>query len=205
MSTVPAPSPTYRQPMTASPLLRRRGQAGISLVVVLLFLVILTLLGLSASLQSVSGERMARNARDHNIALQAAEAALRDARRDIGSVRMLAGRTGASATCDAVGFQGFCLPQDTAGERPVWDLYLQDPARSVALGAITGLSAAQRMPLAPAAGGVSQQPRYLIEPLSDTSDGSLKAGATQYVYRITAIGFGASPETTVILQEVVRF
>ncbi|AJG20527.1 pilus assembly PilX family protein [Cupriavidus basilensis] len=173
-----------------------RTQRGMSLIVVLLFLVILTMLGLSASLTSLSGERMARNSRDQNIALQAAEAALRDARTDISVTRGLSGRTGASDTCDVDSFKGFCIPA-TSGQ-PVWERYLEDGAHSVTLGEMTKQAALT-------AGNVSQQPRYIIESLPDIADGSLRAGATRYVFRVTAIGYGANPNTKVMVQEVVRF
>ncbi|MCY0856153.1 pilus assembly PilX family protein [Cupriavidus sp. D39] len=171
-------------------------QAGVSLVVVLLFLVILTLVGVSSSLLSTSGERMARNSRDQNIALQAAEAALRDARIDITTTRGIAGATGATATCDYTGFKGFCTPA-TAGQ-PVWNLYIEDDNRSVTLGAITKTQGVN--PVA----GVAKQPHYLIEPIPDSSPGSMKAGPINYVYRISAIGYGANANTKVLIQEIFR-
>ncbi|WP_454764640.1 pilus assembly PilX family protein [Cupriavidus campinensis] len=184
---------------------RRQRQRGVSLVLVLLFLIILTLVGVAASVSGLSAERMARNSRDQNIALQAAEAALRDARKDISSMRLLAGRTGAALTCDISGFKGFCVPRETGA--PAWDLYLEDPARSVELGEITNLTAAQKMPTTASSlsNGVSKQPRYLIESIPDIAEGSLEAGNTKYVFRISAIGYGANPNTKVMIQEVVRF
>ncbi|MGO4277627.1 type IV pilus assembly protein PilX [Cupriavidus sp. OV038] len=184
---------------------RRQGQRGISLVLVLLFLIILTLVGLAASMSSLSSERMARNTRDQNIALQAAEAALRDARNDIRNIRFISGVTGAALTCDVAGFKGFCLPAVTG--KPAWDLYLEDPARSVELGEVTLLTADQKLPTVAAAGsnGVSRQPRYLIESIPDINEGSLEAGNIKYVFRVSAIGYGANPSTKVMIQEVVRF
>src|SRR5688572_9206262 len=58
-------------------------QRGAVLIVALLFLVMLTLLGVTAMTSSTMEERMAGNARDNGVAFQAAEAALRDARRDL--------------------------------------------------------------------------------------------------------------------------
>jgi type IV pilus assembly protein PilX len=52
---------------------------GSVLVTSLILLLVMTLLGLSAMQTSLMEETMAGNARDHNLAFQAAEAALRDA------------------------------------------------------------------------------------------------------------------------------
>ncbi len=67
---------------TTGPMMRSR-ERGAILLVALLFLVILTMLGVTAMTGPTMEERMAGNARDSSIALQAAEAALRDGRRDI--------------------------------------------------------------------------------------------------------------------------
>nr|WP_315592596.1 PilX N-terminal domain-containing pilus assembly protein [uncultured Cupriavidus sp.] len=174
-----------------------------SLVLVLLFLIILTLAGLAASTMSLSSEKLARNTRDEIVALQAAEAALRDARLDISTKRMLSGMTGTSATCDVVNYKGYC--QFATSGQQVWELYIEDPNRSVELGEMTGLTATQKMPTTATAkaNGVSKQPRYLIEPLKDQGD--IEFGSNAYVYRVTAIGYGANPSTKVMVQEVVRF
>lgn len=186
-----------------NPLPRRQDQRGISLVLVLLFLIILTLVGVAASVASLSAERMARNSRDQNIALQAAEAALRDARIDITVTRKFIGRTGASETCDIPGFKGFCVP--AVEGKPVWERYLEDSAHSVELAEVTNQTA-QKMPLVAnaLAGGVSRQPRYVVESIPDLS-GSLDPAKIKYVFRISAIGYGANPNTKVMVQEVVRF
>lgn len=56
---------------------RRRGERGSALAIALVFLLVLTLLGLSAMRGSNLQERMAGNLRDRNMAFQSAEAALR--------------------------------------------------------------------------------------------------------------------------------
>jgi len=58
-------------------------QSGVSLIMVLLFLVAITGLTVWAARQSMLGEGMARNQLDLEIARQAAESALRDAERDL--------------------------------------------------------------------------------------------------------------------------
>ncbi|MGY6587094.1 MAG: pilus assembly PilX family protein [Wenzhouxiangella sp.] len=55
-----------------------RGQRGSALLVALIFLLILTLLGLAAANTSIMQERMASNVSEYNIAFQNAEAVLRE-------------------------------------------------------------------------------------------------------------------------------
>ena len=182
-----------------------RREQGSTLLIGMLFLIILTLLGLSAALVNKTDERMARNSRDRNIAFFAAESALRDARTDIHSATgRIQGATGATADCSGAVTRGLCLAA-VAGDPQVWETYLTDSAHSVEYGEMTLLSAEQKFQLAPARGGVTAQPRYLIEALPDLSGGSLSAKIPQKsLYRITAIGFGANAGTSVIVQETIR-
>jgi type IV pilus assembly protein PilX len=192
--------------MTSSkawPVVRR--EQGSTLLIGMLFLIILTLLGLSAALINKTDERMSRNSRDRNIAFFAAESALRDARADINSTTgRIQGATGATADCGGTLARGLCLPA-AAGSAQVWETYLTDSTRSVEYGEMTLLTTKQKFQLAPARGGVTAQPRYLIEVLPDLSGVSLNAKIPQkWLYRITAIGFGANAGTSVIVQETIR-
>ncbi|HWV62571.1 MAG TPA: PilX N-terminal domain-containing pilus assembly protein, partial [Oxalicibacterium sp.] len=58
-------------------------ECGATLIVVLLLLIVVLLLGVGASQIALQGEKSSRNDRDHQIAFQAAEAALLDAETDI--------------------------------------------------------------------------------------------------------------------------
>ncbi|EGF33954.1 Type IV fimbrial biogenesis protein PilX [Oxalobacteraceae bacterium IMCC9480] len=181
-------------------------EQGSTLLIGMLFLIILTLLGLSAALISKTDERMARNSRDRNIAFFAAESALRDARDDIHlPASRIQGATGALADCSGATTKGLCLPA-AAGDPQVWETtYLTDPTRSVEYGEMTSLTAAQKFKVAPASGGVTAPPRYLIEALPDINGVSLSAKVPQkWLYRITAIGYGANANTSVIVQETIR-
>ncbi|QIL72039.1 pilus assembly protein PilX [Diaphorobacter sp. HDW4B] len=60
----------------------RVSERGVALVVVMLFLIAITGIGLWTARQSILAEGMARNQTDQAVAWQAAEAALRDAERD---------------------------------------------------------------------------------------------------------------------------
>jgi type IV pilus assembly protein PilX len=94
-----------------SPLRRERGA---SLMLSLILIIALSVLGIAAMQNSSIQERMANNMRDRNVALQAAELALRDAERDLAgkladnSTLCLSGSTasmsgGTSVTCRAAG------------------------------------------------------------------------------------------------------
>lgn len=87
-----------------------RKQFGLALVIVMLFLSAITAISIWAVRQSLLGEGMARNQLDSEVARQAAEAALRDAERDIMN---LTPGTLANASCSRnlltppLGMQGF--------------------------------------------------------------------------------------------------
>ena len=173
-------------------------QRGISLVIVMIFLVILSVLGVSAMQSSALGSRVARNEADRTLAFQAAEAALRDGELDVKNLK--ADNTvcvAAAAGCRVEnisrgdGFGTSCtlgLCDSRAFGTPVWE----DASRwatgsvSIAYGTYT---AAAALPV------VSRQPRYILEyfPLGDS-----------VIYRITAVGFGANTSTQVMLQSSVK-
>lgn len=177
-----------------------RRQRGASLFVALVMMIAITLIGLASATISTTEERMARNARDTNIALQAAEAALRDAEQDVTTSRALSGATMFSDTCDQIGGKGLCMPASTGTEQR-WESYLTDDTRSIAYGEVTGATA---LPPATEPGGVADPPRYLIEAVPDMDGTSLRAGSARYVYRITTLGHGGFDGTQVMLQEFFR-
>lgn len=191
-------------------------QRGATLLIGVIFLIVLMLLGISAATISTLDERMARNLRDKNIAFQAAEAALSDARQDIAKQRKLSGFYGfptTAGTCNTAGesgnFKGLCRP--AVSGQPVWGTLIEDATKSVEYGEVTGLSADQKFQDAPTPGGVTAQPRYVIEVLPDLhSKDSLKPGggygkpSVKVLYRITALGYGSNDGTRVLLQEVIR-
>ena len=86
-----AHNPSGRLKSGASPHQSR----GMALVVVLVFTIALTGIALVSARLALSGEGLARNQLDHQVARQAAEAALRDAERDL----LLSANGAASATC----------------------------------------------------------------------------------------------------------
>lgn len=190
-----------------------RAQRGAVLIVSLMFLVILTMLGVTAMSGTTMEERMAGNTRDAAAALQAAEAALRDARRDInGTPGPGPGRTppikaavfGDGSTGGSCNNTGLCLPLAYVDKPPSYlpptPPHSMKGSPSVTYGTYTGAP-----PLGAAGGGaLIAQPTYLIElfclRLYGESIGG--EGCSESFYRITATGYGRSPHTTVTLQEV---
>jgi type IV pilus assembly protein PilX len=185
--------------MQSSRMATRRKSHGISLVIVMLFLVVLSLLGISAIQTSTLSARIAKNESDRQVAFQAAEAALRDAELDIKNLRADGVTTCSPAitgcraerinrgdnfvtTCTA----GLC--NSLTFTTPVWENTTTWTAAggSVAYGSYTGAAA---LPV------VSQQPRYVLEyfPLGEST-----------VYRATAVGYGADGSSQVMLQSAVK-
>jgi type IV pilus assembly protein PilX len=172
-------------------------QSGSVLLVALAVLLVLALLGLSGMNSTMMQARMTANTRTMQTALQAAEAALRDAEQDI---RHNLGNASPFFTDCA---HGLCQPS-TAGLE-VWQdnnkVNWATGANTISYGANTGNS-----PL----GYLATQPRYIIERLQVQERGaSLKKGLPSVShaqwYRITAVGFaGANNAARVTLQSVYR-
>jgi type IV pilus assembly protein PilX len=176
----------------------RRHESGFSLITILMMMVVLVSLALAGMNSSLVQERMAGNARDRNIALQAAEAALRDAEADIE-----ANLTVASAFVSAC-TGGLCLPPSLTSNnptsQPLWKTidWGASAGRSRAYGGVTGATA---LP------GVASAPRYIVEllpvlpPVSGQSAslGGSDQDAAQ-AFRITARATGLRTSTVVILQ-----
>lgn len=187
----------------------RARQRGATLVFALCLLVVILLLGVSAAQMALQGEKAARGERDRHIAFQAAEEALMDAQHDIDGLPGLPGRSALFASDSAAGFAsackgepGLCLPA-AGGAPPVWlstDLGVMDSG-TVAYGQFTGAAMATGQGFLP-----FRRPRYLIELLPFHAPGE-EAGAAAgaaYLYRVTAIGFGAQEDTQVVLQSYYK-
>lgn len=103
----------------------RRRQHGISLVIVLILLIVMSVLGLAVLRSSAMQERMTANLRDRNLAFQAAETALRVAQQDVlGNAAISDLQYGKTlAEMRAAGKPVFCsangICDATTGETPV--------------------------------------------------------------------------------------
>ena len=204
--------------MNQYPLGRREG--GAILIVTLMFLVILTLLGVTAMTSATMEERMAGNTRDMAVALQAAESALRDARRDISNIPVTgAGRgipiavadfgdkDGTPASCNTGDLRGLCLPANKPNgepyDREIGSIMPSFPAAhslagvpSLKYGEISGADdiGGEGKPVP------ATEPRYVIEGYCLRQDGESLQRFCNF-YRITARGYGRNPSTQITLQE----
>lgn len=156
-------------------------QRGVTLIVALIFLAILTLLGISIARTTSMEERMAGNTRDRDLAFQAAEAALQDAAAGLpgllanpfdGSTPGLENATGAPHANDQAYWNGYDWEGGSIeATTDLGDIDLANP------------------------------PRYVIEKKPNTGP---VATPTQH-FRITARGEGASTNTVVILQAEYKY
>ncbi len=172
-------------------------QSGAALLAALIFLVVLTIIGVGVVGTTTTEEKMARNFRDSDVAFAAAEAALRDAEIRINGLwsnpAQPIGPHSFSDDCT----DGLCnsfpgVGTVPADKQPVYDHFSLTASPSSALGTVTN---------SPAIVQVSAQPRYLIEKVKGRIPGE-PGSATTY-YRITAIGFGRLSAQT-MLQETYR-
>jgi type IV pilus assembly protein PilX len=186
-----------------------KGQRGAILFIVLAFLVVLTMLGLSMFGVTSSEEKMARNFRDSEVAHEAAEAALRDAEIRIDGFYVFA--TDAAAAPKPISplafsqdcTNGLC---EKSATQPVENMFGAGTDNSAALSSCPGGcngDGSGTTTSSPTVNGVAAQPRYLIEKMDWQSAGnSLSNPVPKQAYRITAKGVGRSGKTEVLLQEI---
>lgn len=166
-------------------------EAGSTLAVSLIFLVLLALIGITAMQGSSMQERMAGNLRDKDVALQKAEAALREA----------------EAFLQNPVLPTFNAPTDGLysfdADRNPDSYWTQDPDSLWTAGASAEYSGEDDVALEGAA------PRFVIEelPLAPDPEGSLAADEPvepNSRYRITARAVGGTDDAVVILQTTYR-
>lgn len=161
------------------------------MVVSLLLLLIMTVLALGASQATRMQERMAGNARDHDLALQSAEAGLR------AGERLIAAMGAAPTPC-------------SSGHCQVYELGVPDSASPTALPfRANSWWATSAWPydttnLIQGAAMAKQDPDYLIEQLEEVPD-SLSVPPTgpppsRMHYRITSRGVGGTDASAVVIQ-----
>jgi type IV pilus assembly protein PilX len=176
-------------------------QRGATLIVALIFLVILSLLGVTVASNNSLQERMAANTRSRDIAFEAAEHALRAAELYLDdpdgdgnasnnaswlATNATAGDTDGdgdvNGTPDVVGLLsgGELHPNDAT----YWNTFEWDNA---------GVEPTSEVNSTTAAG----QPRYVIERMGTST--------SPYYFRVTASGLGRSSNTRVVLQTMYQY
>jgi type IV pilus assembly protein PilX len=160
-------------------------QRGAALVVSLLLLLVATLIGVTAMQVTSLEERMAGNARDRNLAFQAAESALR-----AGEAFLLT--QAGEFTCGT----GRYRDGDAVCGTPArdWSAFVCDAGNSIEYlnGTLSALAA---------------NPRYFIDEINyvcEPSGSEIGSGSQKCYFRITACGFGATTNTLVILQSTYQ-
>ena len=164
-----------------------RRQQGAVLVVGLVFLLLMTLIGVSAFAVATQEERMAGSTRDRQRALEAAERALRDCERH------LSGPLPPVLSADGSADRGMYAAPDverTPAEREKWQTidWHAEPTRQLA-----------------DAPDVAEQPRCIAQRVARAPSGDLGRRAEPppvpaTAFQVTGRGVGAHPGTVVVLQ-----
>jgi len=187
----------------------RFAQRGMSLIVSLVMLIAITLIGLAAIGSSVMQEKIVGNAKDMNLALQAAEAGLRDAEADI------ALNLTSSSPFTSAGTAGLWTTPSTwatPSSTPLWQLVdwsgdAQTAATTRAYGQYTGAQLTGMGSTTPLYAAV---PLYVVEKLSTLQPGQgdswgqgIAPNSNQGVYyRISVYATGGRADTHVVMQSI---
>ena len=194
-----------------------QNENGVSLIIVMIILTVVSILGIAGIQISSLGEKSARNDRDLQIAWQSAEAAMLDAELDVMSssnpARSALFGSDTSAFVAGCGqgavTAGLCALLPATGIKPSWLTVdfteTGSSAHTAEFGQFTGRQFS--------AGAVGTQPvrppRYVLEPIIDTNSGKSDArnrSATEksISYRVTAMGFGPRQEIQAVIQGIIR-
>ena len=173
-------------------------QRGSALIFALVFLLVMTVIGVAGMQGTTQQEKMAGNMRNRNLAFQAAEAALRTGEMYVDPVKDANGicnRPTATAF-DNDGSDGLVSPRTTGSDDGAyWMAWIwKDNSMQLATNTLDK---------------VKDQPRYVIEDISgeDPLCSVCASGPTPtcYCYRITALGVGGTMDAIVILQSTYQW
>lgn len=168
----------------------RLAQRGITLVISLIILTVVTLLALTLVKTSVFEERMAGNARDRGLAFESAEYALREAQ-DFLSNAVLPPFTASGGSSGAF-YQNLNTSPSGQTEDEYWKSTHPWSTNAVVATKTGGILSGQ------------PQPRYVIEEYPSISCAGYSKKwpppSPRSVYRITARAVGRTTEAVVILQ-----
>jgi type IV pilus assembly protein PilX len=167
-------------------------QSGVVLFVALILLVILSLIGVTAARMQTVEERMARNEDNHQLAAQAAEAALRSAEGGLLSGIYTNFAANTNGLYELTASNGSVVSTMNWGSAAAVLAYAGPPLASIPTGA--------------------QAPKFVIESLPPVAMPGESINQVQYatpttpvaVYRVTAAGTGADNSSTTTIQSIVR-
>ena len=168
----------------------RHQESGAVLYTGLIFLLVLSLIVLSALRSGTLEERMAANARNRQVAIQAAEAALRDA-----EVRLFT-LPGFVSKFDSLTFANGFYAAPAAGVSPRW----KDTSFNWGSSTATLTFASSTMELY----GVSSAPTYIVEIVTPPTRANSTVPCSKGVANVTARGVGQD-SAAVYLQTTYRY
>lgn len=167
---------------------KRSNQRGAVLVVGMIFLAMLTLMGVAAYSVATQEEKMAGNSRDRLRAFEAAEASLRDCEAVLGGLAGLPAFNGSGGMYTAP-------PVNEAPKFETIDWKTDSNTRV----------------LATSMADVARQPRCIVEEMlvleAKPVDGALSGPqqrVEERVYRVTAAGYGVNLTTAALVQSTYR-
>lgn len=172
----------------ASPALS--SERGAALVVSLIFLLILTLLGVGTLQTSILEERIAGNLRSKTLAFEAAEAAIRDAEAFI-----------AGGNCDETAFVGAAASLFHSKFAPLEDA--EDDRYAAISTAGQRVAVGRRAPDGDDL-DLADDPRWVIEYVSPETFSEDPENRTEF-YRIIALGYGGNMETVSVIESTYEF
>jgi type IV pilus assembly protein PilX len=180
---------------------RHSAQGGFVLIVALILLLILTVLGLAAAQSTSLEERMAGNARNRDMAFQAAEAGLRAAESCLNAGLAVCSNFGADANGTYL-FDPNAPPAPSTTTTPLWAVngFWGNPGYVLSYSTITG----SNLPY------VATQPEIIIEKLPPIAVPGGNIGQQQFGggsptiqnYRITVFATGGDSSATAMLQVI---
>ncbi|WP_172452468.1 pilus assembly PilX family protein [Chromatium okenii] len=167
-----------------SQLLNRKRQSGMVLVTGLIFLLLMTVLGMTSVQTTTLNERMASNANDRNVAFQAAEIALRRAETVIMNTE--------AENINEIPLASVAPDSDDDND---WTDAISYPS---AVGSIPAVSSITTVP------PLAAQPTYVIQcAYSESTSCSENCFIGMNCYKVTARGQGAIATSVVVLETIV--
>jgi type IV pilus assembly protein PilX len=191
----------------------RRSNRGVALVFVLLMMSMAVAMAVISARLTLLGDKATRNDRDRQLAFQSAELALNDAEIDVfdpvqGTRSCKFGGSGgtfvpAPGCSKEDATRGFCELDPSAPTTPLYRLIDWNDTSAdrkwVKLGEFTGR--ADELQVGAAGTGPAKVPRYII---IKGQGGIMRAGTVAIepkgAYVIYALGYGANPDTQVLLE-----